>query len=317
VAVVEEDDAMYIDQGVPEAVEIELDEAVPIPDEGEPAGGGDEPAARRRRVTRKVTASMFFDPCGDGVTFACKVGCLANDTVSRKLLKCHTTGHMEKHMIAAHSLFWTQFRACQGNAGNYNALLANIDNAAKTVASKIEKNKKNTLKWPRAVEARVDGAVKSNLLLLMWQISNGVGRISANCPIFDLYLRSLGTNPAANRHTLQHSYLPLLSSLVVRELHDELSECNSVSLSADGWRSRTRQDFVSVTAAWMKTVADGTWKIGVAELDLVHVSGSCTANNLETLISNSVEDFVRIFSLRAASFLISCCSCLRTVSSRR
>lgn len=286
----------------PAAVEIELDEAVPVRGEGDPAGDGDEPAARRRRVTRKVTASIFFDPCGDGVKFACKVGCLANDSLSRKELKCHNTGHMEKHMVAAHPLLWTQFRACRGNAGNYTALLANIDSAAKSVASKIEKNKKSFLKWPRAAEAKVDGAVKSNLLLLMWQISNGVGRLSANCPIFDMYLRSLGTNPAANRHTLQDSYLPLLSSLVVGELHDELSDCNSVSLSADGWRSRTRQDFVSVTAAWMKTVADGTWKIGVAEVDLVHVSASCTANNLETLISNSVEDFVRIRSLCVTSY---------------
>lgn len=273
-----------------EGVEFELDEAVPVPGDGDVG----EPAARRRRVTRKVTASIFFDRLKELNLYACKVGCLGNDTVSRKELKCHNTGHMVKHMSAAHPLLWNMFLGCKNNAASYNTLLANIDSAAKVVAAKIEKNKKSTLKWTRSFEAHVEGAVASNLLLLMWQIANGIGRMSSNCPIFDLYLRSLGTNPAANRHTFQESYLPLLSALVVEEQREELSECSSVSLSADGWRSRTRQDFMSVTAAWMKTVADGTWKIGVAEVDLIHVSGSTTAETLETLVSNSVEGFVRV-----------------------
>lgn len=200
---------------------------------------------------------------------------------------------MGKHMKAAHPQLWQLFRACRNNSGNYNALLSNINSAVSAVAMKIEKNKKSQIRWPSAITANVDGLVKSNLLLLMWQIANGYGRIGANCPIFDLYLRSLGTNTAANRHTLQDSYLRLLSSLALSEVQKELSECLSVSLSADGWKSRTRQEFVSVSAAWCKILPDNTWKISAANLDILHVPGSCTADALESLISSAVEDFVR------------------------
>lgn len=245
-------------------------------------------------MTRKVTAAIFFTDAG-GQNRECKLGCLAPDNISRKVIKFHNSGHLEQHVKAAHQLLWQQFCACKNNADNYNVLLANIDSAFKTSASKIEKNKKNTLKWPKAVAANLDGAVRSNLLLLMWQIVNAVGRLSANCPIMDLYLRSLGTNPAVNRHELQVSYLPLLSSLVVQLQQRQLADCTFVNLSSDGWRSRTRQDFVSLSAAWMVTLPNHTWKIEVAEVDLIHVSGSVTADALEALIKDTIEDFVRFF----------------------
>lgn len=70
-------DTEPIEEDAPQALEIELDEAVPLPGDGGRAGDSGEPAARRRRVTRKVTASIFFEHN----LYACKVSCLANDTV--------------------------------------------------------------------------------------------------------------------------------------------------------------------------------------------------------------------------------------------
>jgi len=269
-------------------IELEVDEVLPVGD----AHDG-EPPARRRRVTRKYTLAIFFEQIhGTDHDYFCKVGCLSSDTISRKLLKIHNSGHFVSHLSASHSLLLTQFRACERNIANFNAILGSIDILAAKTAKTIENNRKNRLNWNKVVAQDLAGPAKSNLLLMMWQIANGIGRLPANCPIFDLYLRSLGNNPAANRNTLQDDYLPLLSSLVVDKTKADFSDALSVSLSSDGWRSRTRQDFVNVTGGRTKTLSDRTWKLQAAELDIIHISGSCTADTLETLIASAVEEFV-------------------------
>jgi hypothetical protein len=273
-------------------IELEVDEVHPIGD----ADDG-EPPARRRRVTRKYTLGIFFEEVpGTDREYHCKVGCLAVDSISRKVFKIHNSGHFVSHLSASHPLLLTQFRACQRNIANFNALLGNIESLAAQTAKTIDTNKKSRLNWNTVVAKGLAGPAKSNLLLIMWQIANGIGRLPANCPIFDLYMRSLGTNPAAHRNALQEDYLPLLSSLVFDKTKADFSDAISVSLSSDGWRSRTRQDFVNVTGGRTKTLSDKTWKLQVAEFDIVHIPGSCTANTLETLITGAVEEFVRFLA---------------------
>ncbi len=281
--------------GSDEEIEIEVDEVEPVG----PADDG-EPAARRRRVTRKYTTAIFFEPIPNTeFDYYCKVGCLSLDSVSRKVLAIHNSGHFESHLKSSHPLLLNQFKACKANNGNFNTLLANIDQLAASTAKKVENNQKSRLNWHVVVAKGLAGPAKSNLLLLMWQIANGIGRLPANCPIFDLYLRSLGNNPAANRHTLQDDYLPLISELVAHKTTADFSSALSVSLSSDGWRSRTRQDFVNVSGATMLTRKDKTWEILAAEFDIIHVSGSCTADTLESLIKSSVEEIVRTIAFSA------------------
>lgn len=271
---------------------------------GEEVNG--EPAPRRRRVTRKFTLSIFFDrvPETDN-DYYCKLGCLSMDGISRKVFKIYNSGHFQSHLKSTHPFLLTQFQSCKRNIGNFNALIANIENLDAQATKTIEKNRKSRLNWNNVVAKDLAPQARSNLLLLMWQIANGIPRLPANCPIFDLYLRSLGTNPAASRNTLQNDYLPLLSSLVVDKTRADFSDAKSVALSGDGWRSRTRQDFVNVTGGRMKTLPDKTWEILVAEFDLIHIPGSCTADNLESLIRISVDELVQISSQAFLSDLLS------------
>jgi hypothetical protein len=268
----------------------EVDVAEPV--ERADQEGDAEPRRARRRVTRKVTCLIFFNRL-EGESFECRCGCLNQSENARKILHGGNTSNLSKHMKACHPLLWTQFNSCKMQKENFNALSTNIAQLEASTTAIIQKNRKNTIQFPtKKVNDGQSAVLKSHLLFLMWQVANGLGRYAANCPLFDLYLRSLGSNIAPNRHTLQDSYLPLLNALVISQLAKEMEECLAISLTSDGWRSRTRLEFLSLSAAWCYDKADGTWGLKISVLDLIHAPASCSADTLEVLITFSAQELV-------------------------
>jgi hypothetical protein len=99
---------------------------------------------------------------------------------------------------------------------------------------------------------------------------------------------------------LATTYLPQLDALVLDQIKDDLKLCQSVSITCDGWKSRNRRDYISISASYM-TTKDNRWQVKVTNLDLVYVPGSCDANNLETLVLGSLHEIV-LFSFILCSY---------------
>jgi hypothetical protein len=276
-------------------IEIDIEESVdgapidPIP-QNDPNPG----PRKKRRVSRKVNARIFVDAIEGSSRVLCALGCLSKNEDARKDISGVTTGHISKHVKAKHHLSWSQLKACRKNMDNFKILRDNISKKRIEAEKKVVKTKASQLKFAKLATGNMDAAVRSNLVLISWSVANVIARYSLNCPIFDMYLKSLGSQPAPNRHDLATMYLPQLDSLVVEEIKDSLKDCVSVSLSCDGWRSRSRRDFLNIAANWISQ-KDGVWSIEVANIDLVYLPGSCTADNLETEVLAAVEDMVLLF----------------------
>jgi hypothetical protein len=205
-----------------------------------------------------------------------------------------TTGHITRHVRDEHRLVWTQFDSLKLNTGNFNVLQRTVQRLSEEADKKIEKATRNQLKFEKLAnpDTGLPEKVKSNLILLSWSIANVVGRLALNCPLFDAYLKSIGSTPASNRHDLAAVYLPQLDSLVSETTMASLRGIFSASISCDGWRSRTRRDFINITVQYTGDV-DLHWGIIVTHLDLVYVPGSCTAEHLEMTVLGSADEFVR------------------------
>jgi len=281
----ESDDAASIEIDIEESVDDAPIDTIP---QNDPNPG----PRKKRRVNRKVTARIFVDAIEGSSRVLCALGCLSKNEDARKDISGVTTGHISKHVKAKHHLFWSQLKACRNSKDNFKILRDNINKLRIDAEKKVAKTKASQLRFAKLSTGNMDAAVRSNLVLLSWGVANVIARYSLNCPIFDMYLKSLGSQPAPNRHDLATMYLPQLDSLVVEEIKDSLKDCVSVSLSCDGWRSRSRRDFLNITANWISQ-NDGVWRIEVANIDFVYLPGSCTADdNLETEVLAAVEDMV-------------------------
>ena len=148
------------------------------------------------------------------------------------------------------------------------------------------------------VDDGLDKQVRSSLKLLMWAVSNNIPRIALNDVLFDSYHRDIGAPTVPNRHDLQAEYLPELDLLATADTVEELKEVLSVSLSADGYYDRVRRDWINVIIYWIKPVQSGVpgaaekWIIRIAKPNLIYLPSSATADNIETLITNSIDEFV-------------------------
>jgi len=255
---------------------------------------GQEPPQKKRRQTRKVTLFIFVERIPNNhKDVVCKCGCLSKDGSARLQYAAATVGHVKIHCAAHHPLLLTQFQSCKNAKGSFHVLEQNIENLNISALANIEKNKKNGSRFFKMVNIGLDHRIKVNLLLTMWSVANGVSRISVNCPIFDTYLKALGTEPALNRHLLEDVYVPAVDKLVIEDLVDDLSSCKSVSLSCDGWRDRARRDWIGVCVYWTSEETNvDLWKLRCVHSDLIYVPGSASANNLETFVLGSVAQYV-------------------------
>jgi hypothetical protein len=206
-----------------------------------------------------------------------------------------TNGHIKKHLELHHPTFLLQLQNCKNNLENFRVLETNINKMGEVARKKLEKNQKGKLKFDKLIDSGLSEHVKSNFIMLAWGITNLISRYSLNCPIFDLFLKSLGAQPAPNRSDLALLYLLQLDALVRLENESDLKNCFSVSASCDGWRARIRHAFMSITLGRTteKESKNGkVWAVGAICADIIYIPGSATADNLETAVLASLNEMV-------------------------
>jgi hypothetical protein len=181
------------------------------------------------------------------------------------------------------------------NTDNVNGLKEHIDaRYADSLAYTNKKRKKQGKLEFKAV--KLDKAVVSELRLMLWAVSNGISRNSLNDPLFDDFMKSLGTHLAPNRHTLQDEHLFVLDQLVLESIREKLKGVPCVSISSDGWRDNSRRDWINVVITWCgESPEKKTWKIFCVEPDLIFLPTSATAEAIAYLINQSVDSIVLFF----------------------
>ena len=104
-------------------VEVEFDAAAEGGNEGVRDGNG-EPQAKKARIARKITASVFFEKLNDGTNnYYCKLGCIAKKGSSRRIYAVASTGTIERHCEASHPEVIALFKRVRDNQADENELL--------------------------------------------------------------------------------------------------------------------------------------------------------------------------------------------------
>lgn len=137
--------------------------------------------------------------------------------------------------------------------------------------------------------------MKCDLELSLWAIVNGVSRVALNCPIFDSYLNHVGSTPTANRHDLKLEHLMQLNQLVVTEQRARIVPVRSVSIFSDGWRDRVRRNWIDLGVSFTNEMLMGgqkEWSIEVFDTDMLPIPGASTGDVLETLVKESLDEFL-------------------------
>lgn len=97
-------------------------------------------------------------------------------------------------------------------------------------------------------------------------------------------------------------YLPQPDRLLIHHVTDRLRKVRSVSLSSDGWRDRSRRNWIELGVTWMATADDeSAWTIEVVDIDIIHLPGDIFGNVLAAAVKESVECFVPAECLIATS----------------
>jgi hypothetical protein len=247
---------------------------------------------KRSRKTRKFTFWNFVEKI-DATNSYCKCGCLDSDGLSRKKYSTPFSGAIKRHVEKIHPQLYSLFLNCKQNRGNINELtesIAKLD--GESVAKAAKRRRRSDSFFSKAVGLEM--AVTSDLRLLLWAVTNGISRNALNDPLFDAYLKSLGSQLASNRHTLQDQYLPALDDLVVDTMSSELKEVKCIALSSDGWRDRARRDWINIVLSWISTSRLNLkkWEIFSVEPDLIYLPSSATADTIAYLINDSLESVV-------------------------
>lgn len=249
---------------------------------------------KRTRKTRKTTFWIFAERI-DAKTSFCKCGCFETGRrVGRLKYATSSTGNISRHVETLHPELFSAFQNAKDNRGNWTTLLEEIDRLNGDSVQQLAKQRRHSDSfWAKAVD--LEPAVASDLRLLLWAISNSISRNSLNDPLFDAFLKSLGSNPSPNRHTLQSQYLPVLDGFVIDSFSDDLEGILSVALSSDGWRDRARRDWINIVLAFIVNAKNGKkWLIRVIEPDLIFLPSSATAETIAYLINNALEPLVRL-----------------------
>lgn len=79
---------------------------------------------------------------------------------------------------------------------------------------------------------------------------------------------------------------------------------NSVSVLSDGWRDRVRRNWLDLGIAWVSDLHPTRWVIETVDADLIPIVGASTGNIIETLVRESVEEFVRLFFMVTSSLFL-------------
>lgn len=275
---------------------------MPVPNDPQDDGenSDDERAPPAQRDRRVQTLWIFVENRPNTHYVTCKCGCVDDTTGDRLQYSAPNSGIVKRHALARHPDLLMEYTNCKNANGNFNALFEKIERINADRLDRIAKKRRRSDTFFNNAVAGLENRLKSSLTLLMWATANGVPRNALNCPLFDTYHEQIGAPAPPNRHTLQSTYLPQLDSFVVDEIKRILSNCLSVGLSADGWRDRTRRDWIGVHIyAIIDTFENNQlmWKLIVVAPDLIFMESNATAENIATSVSQSVDLFVHSFSL--------------------
>lgn len=278
----------------------EEDEGIVL-DDVEPGG------LKRARTTRKFTLWNFVDGFGNSTSY-CKLGCLDEAGVSRMIYSTPNSGPINRHLFRWHKDILQMYNDTKINKQNINQLIEKIEQLDSAAVVKATKRRRQSDSfWAKAI--KLEPSVISEIKLLMWAITNGISRNSLNDPLFDSFLKSVGAQMAPNRHTIHDQHLPVLDHLVLDSQRSELKNILSVALSSDGWRDRSRRDWVNIVVTFIRDSKTAKkWEIRVLEPDLIFLPSSATGDTIAFLINDVLDSVVRIifhFSLFVSLFLYS------------
>lgn len=289
------------------------EEEVEEPDDG--GGGGpedgalyveeddSEPAAKRSRVPRKLVSWIFVDMVEEG-NFAgkvmCRLGCVAGP--GRFVFTVSGTNTIERHVAAKHPSIFQKFELAKNNRYNLAQLEEEINSANDKTLAKLAKDKETADKFFRRTKSgSLDNKVKCDLEFLAWAVANGVSRLALNCPILDMALHTAGATPVPNRHDLAAEHLMQLDLVVKGELRRMMQQSASVCLFSDGWSDISRRFWLDLGVSFVVDSSPKQWSIEVVDVDLIPVVASSTGDVLETLIKESIDEFVPADCLIATS----------------
>lgn len=244
---------------------------------------------KRSRNTKNRTYAMFVHTkqTDENPYVTCRCGCISASGDAPLSYHGQVIG---RHVRTHHPELHKEFKSAKKGEHNFNELEAKI-RALDEEAQTSMKTRRMTIDnfFTKKHEA-FDHVTRANLLLLMWACANSIPRFVMDCPLFDAMYRQLGCNPGPNRHEIQSKYLPQLDRLVVNDFRLRLKNAKVVSLSADGYRDRVRRDWIDVSICYVESGAK--WTIEVLHPDIVLITQSATADTIELLVSEMVQDWV-------------------------
>jgi hypothetical protein len=92
-----------------------------------------------------------------------------------------------------------------------------------------------------------------------------------------------------------------LDQLVKMEYRRRLNQSRSVSVFSDGWSDLLRRFWVDVGLAFIDEDTTGGWLVEVVDCDLIFLPGAVTGNVLETVLKESVDEYLSPDCLIATS----------------
>jgi hypothetical protein len=268
-----------------------------------PAAAGEDLPNKRRRVARKLTVYIFVDRIPNHAKnhAYCRLGCLSTDSTSRWEFAAPNTAAVRRHVSSKHPEFLVKFDAAKDTEESINALLEAVGQANAAALKRIEKLNAKKLQFFNRLDTGLSKKLRSELCLVAWAIANNIPRLALNCPLFDAYLASVGAESTSNRHDLEALHLEALDNLVVAEYKKLLSTLPSVSISHDGWKDRAKRNWVDLGAVFIDDSSGTEWKILAVDLDIIPLPGQSTGENLETLLKESLQEFIPGDTLIATS----------------
>lgn len=278
----------------PDLMDLEEEDAEPSSDDDLEVREEDGPAQKKSRVTRKLTMNIFVDPIPSHPKnhAYCKLGCLSADNTTRWEYSAPHTSAIKKHARSKHPDFSQKFAQAKDTEESVKSLLEAVEKANEAALKRLEKINAKKLQFFERLDNGLTKKMRSELCLVAWAIANNIPRVALNCPLFDAYLASVGAESTSNRHDLADLYLDALDNLVLGQYRKIFLTLPSVSISHDGWKDRAKRNWVDLGVAFIEDSEESEWKIGVLDLDIIPLPGQSDGENLETLLSESLHDFI-------------------------
>jgi hypothetical protein len=244
------------------------------------------PTKRRRRVSLSMGDMFAFI---EGKVATCKLGCVDSKKGTLKPYTISSKGTVKRHCESLHPEYSQAFEKLHRGELTLFELERRVSTKLAETIDFIRKQYSSKLQF--RPQASVDNATRSSLLLTAWASANGISRLVFSCPIFDSFLKSLGSAFTTNRKSMQSDFLPKLDTLVSSSIRNTLENIPAVSIICDGWKDCMKRSFLSVSVSFMDTV-DARWVIRTVDLDLIPVHGSSTGDAIEHLIQKSLLEYV-------------------------